>query len=82
MIETNPAVYTLADLIQDTARIMTEIEEAGKPAFITRRGRFVALITPLAPGEIEAPVLAAMAREIGAQLSGQEAAATAAAREE
>ena len=75
MTDTKPAVYTLADLTQDTARIMAEIEEAGKPAFITRRGRFVALITPLAPGEIEAPVLAAMAREIEAQLGEQEPAA-------
>jgi antitoxin (DNA-binding transcriptional repressor) of toxin-antitoxin stability system len=37
---------------------------AGKPALITRYGRFVAVITPLEPG-LEARVLAEMAREIG-----------------
>lgn len=58
-------VYTMRDLNQQTARIMGEIEETGKPAFITRHGRFVAIIKPLQPGEVESRVLAEMAREIG-----------------
>jgi antitoxin (DNA-binding transcriptional repressor) of toxin-antitoxin stability system len=58
-------VYTMRDLNQQTARIMTEIEKAGKPAFITRHGQLVAVITPLAPGQVESRVLAQMARELG-----------------
>jgi antitoxin (DNA-binding transcriptional repressor) of toxin-antitoxin stability system len=57
-------VYTMRDLNQQTARIMAEIEKSGKPAFITRHGRFVAFITPLAPGRVESRVLAEMAREL------------------
>ena len=60
-----PLVYTVRDLNQRTASIISEIEMAGKPAFITRHGRFVAMITPLAPGQVESYVLAEMAREIG-----------------
>ena len=57
-------VYTMRDLNQQTASIMREIEKTGKPAFITRHGQFVAMITPLAPGQVESRVLAEMAREI------------------
>ena len=57
-------VYTMRDLNQQTARIMSEIEKTGKPAFITRHGRFVAMITPLTAGQVESRVLAEMAREI------------------
>jgi antitoxin (DNA-binding transcriptional repressor) of toxin-antitoxin stability system len=57
-------VYTMRDLNQQTARVMAEIEKSGKPAFITRHGRFVAFITPLAPGKVESRVLGEMAREI------------------
>ena len=59
-----PLIYTMRDLNQQTARIMAEIEKSGRPAFITRHGRFVAIITPLA-GEVESRVLAEMARELG-----------------
>ena len=58
-------VYTMRDLNQQTSQIMSEIERTGKTAFITKHGRFVATITPLAPGQVEARVLAEMAREIG-----------------
>jgi antitoxin (DNA-binding transcriptional repressor) of toxin-antitoxin stability system len=61
-------VYTMRDLNQQTARIMGEIEKTGKPAFITRHGRFIATITPLAPGEVESRVLTEMAREIVKQV--------------
>ena len=60
-----PLVYTMRELNQQTARIMGEIEKTGKTAFITRHGRFVAIIEPLVPGEVESRVLAEMAREIG-----------------
>ena len=62
--EDHALVYTMRDLNQQTARIMAEIEESGKPAFITRHGRFVAVVTPLAPGQVESRVLAEIAREL------------------
>jgi antitoxin (DNA-binding transcriptional repressor) of toxin-antitoxin stability system len=58
----------MQELNQQTARIMSQIEKTGKPAFITRRGRFVALIQPLAPEQVESRVFTAMAREIGKQV--------------
>jgi antitoxin (DNA-binding transcriptional repressor) of toxin-antitoxin stability system len=63
-------VYTMRDLNQQTARIMSDIETTGKTAFITRHGRFIAIITPLAPGQVESRVLTEMAREIGKQVRG------------
>lgn len=58
-------VYTMRDLNQRLSHIMSEIEATGKSAFITRHGRFIAVITPLAPGQVESRVLDEMAREIG-----------------
>jgi antitoxin (DNA-binding transcriptional repressor) of toxin-antitoxin stability system len=60
-------VYTMRELNQQTARIMSEIEKTGKTAFITKHGRFIATIVPLAPGQVESRVLAEMAREIGSK---------------
>jgi antitoxin (DNA-binding transcriptional repressor) of toxin-antitoxin stability system len=57
-------IYTMRDLNQQTARIMSEIGTSGRPAFITKHGRFIAVITPLAPGQVESRVLTAMAQEI------------------
>jgi antitoxin (DNA-binding transcriptional repressor) of toxin-antitoxin stability system len=58
-------VYTMRDLAQHLSGVMGEIETTGKTAFITRHGRFVAIITPLVPGQVESRVLGEMAREIG-----------------
>jgi antitoxin (DNA-binding transcriptional repressor) of toxin-antitoxin stability system len=55
-------IYSMRDLNQHTAQVMSDIEEHG-PAFITKHGRFIAVITPL-HGQVESRVLAAMAREI------------------
>jgi prevent-host-death family protein len=63
-------VCTMRDLNQQTARIMGEIEKTGKPAFITKHGRFVAVITPLEPGQVESRVLTEMAREVGKRAQG------------
>jgi antitoxin (DNA-binding transcriptional repressor) of toxin-antitoxin stability system len=63
-------VFTMRDLNQQTARTMNEIEKTGQPAFITKHGRFVAIITPLAPGQVESRVLAEMAREIASRGRG------------
>ena len=63
-------VYTMRDLNQRLSHIMSEIETTGSSAFITRHGRFIAVITPLAPGQVEAQVLDEMAREIGNRVHG------------
>jgi prevent-host-death family protein len=57
-------VYTMRELNQQTAKIMNEVEKTGKPAFITKHGRFVAVITPLDPGRFENRVLAQMAHDL------------------
>jgi antitoxin (DNA-binding transcriptional repressor) of toxin-antitoxin stability system len=57
-------VYTMRELNQQTARVIGEIEKDGRPAFITRHGRFVMKMTPIEPGQVER-VLAEMASEIG-----------------
>jgi prevent-host-death family protein len=67
-------VYTMRDLNQQTASIMSQVESTGKPAFITRHGRFVAMITPLASGQVESRVLAEMAREIANRAQDEPAA--------
>jgi antitoxin (DNA-binding transcriptional repressor) of toxin-antitoxin stability system len=72
-------VYSVRELRQHTARIMSEIENSGKPAIITRHGRFIATIRPLAPGQVESRVLPEMAREI-AQLDQRRGASAMTAR--
>ena len=66
-------VYTMRDLNQQTAPSWP-IEKTGNPAFITRHGRFVAIITPLAPGKVESRVLAEMARELANRADDEPAA--------
>ena len=61
MEDANTLVYTMRELNQNTARVITQIREAGKPAFITSYGRFIAVITPLEPGQVEQQTLAAIA---------------------
>lgn len=63
-----PLIYTMRDLNQQTARIMGEIEQTRKPAFITRRGRVVATIRPVMPGRVESRVLDEMALEMTRQV--------------
>jgi antitoxin (DNA-binding transcriptional repressor) of toxin-antitoxin stability system len=63
-----PDVYTMRQLGQQTAYVMSQIENDG-PALITRHGHFVAMITPLR-GDVESRVLTEMAREIGKQEPG------------
>ena len=43
-----PRVYTMTELNQQTARVLEEVNESGRPAVVTRHGRFLALLTPLA----------------------------------
>jgi len=60
---------TMSELSQQTAQIMSKIEKTGNPAFITRHSRFIAIITPLAPGQVES-ILAEMARKMISKRKG------------
>jgi antitoxin (DNA-binding transcriptional repressor) of toxin-antitoxin stability system len=53
-------VFTVRDLDHRTGQVMDEIEKYQRPAVITRHGRFIATIKPLAPGQVESPVLGAI----------------------
>ncbi len=63
-------VFTTHELGRQAARLISEIEKAGKPAVITKHGRFVAIIRPLAPGQVESRILPEIARQIGKQGHG------------
>jgi prevent-host-death family protein len=63
--------YSMRELNQNTARVLREINESGEPALITRQGRPVALITPLANERTEAAVLGAVLESVS-ELSGRE----------
>ena len=76
MEDANSLVYRMRDLNQNTARVMHEIREAGKPAFITSYGRFIAVIQPLDPGQVEQQALAAIARQVEARTTNPQIRAT------
>lgn len=62
----------MRELNQDTAGTIENINKTGKPGVITRHGRFVAVIYPLAGVPLEARVIARALEdvEIKAQLIG------------
>jgi antitoxin (DNA-binding transcriptional repressor) of toxin-antitoxin stability system len=62
----NPKIYTMRELNQSTAQVIDEINRSGRPAAITKHGRLVALITPLAGVQVESIVLSQ-----GSQLAEQ-----------
>jgi elongation factor Tu len=66
-------VYTMRELNQDTAGTIQRINESGRPAVITRHGRFVAVIYPLANTPVEARAIARALEdvEVRGQLTGQ-----------
>lgn len=51
-------IYKVAELNQHTARVLKEINRSGRPAAVTKHGRFVAMIAPLEDSKIESAVLA------------------------
>ncbi len=57
-------IYSVRELGRQAARVIGEIENSGKPAFITRYGRFIATVTPLAPGQVESQILPEIARQV------------------
>lgn len=55
-------IYTMRELNHDTAGVMKRINESGRPAIITRHGRFVAMVTPLLGKNVEGAALSAFLR--------------------
>lgn len=51
-------IYKMRDLNQRTAEVIQEVNDSGKPAIITRHGRFVALISPLLNKGLEGELIA------------------------
>lgn len=68
MADGEPLVFTMRELNQQTSRVMGEIERSGRGAYITSRGRYVAIVVPLKQGEVESQVL----REIGKRYLGED----------
>jgi len=64
--------YTMRELNQHTAQVLSEINENGLPAVITRRGRVIAVITPVADEAVESAMIRAAleSAETSAQLRG------------
>jgi len=56
-------IYTMRQLNQQTADVLREINERGETALITRHGRFIAAIVPLANTDIEANLVGKILRE-------------------
>lgn len=50
-------VYSVTELNQHTAQVLEEINNSGRAAVVTKHGKFVALITPLAGMSVESVVL-------------------------
>lgn len=53
----NAKIYTMRELNQRTAQVVEEVNQSGRPAIVTKHGRFVALIMPLQDAHIESMVL-------------------------
>ncbi|MFD9885886.1 hypothetical protein ACFWZT_31025 [Streptomyces alboflavus] len=47
-------IVTMRELANDTSRIMRELNDTSEPALVTKHGRFIALIQPLAGVKVEA----------------------------
>jgi antitoxin (DNA-binding transcriptional repressor) of toxin-antitoxin stability system len=54
----NARIVTMRELNQHTAAVLEEINRSGRPAVVSKHGKFVAMITPLAGRSIESLVLA------------------------
>lgn len=73
LLGTRPAakqVYKMRELSQYTARVIQEISDSGEPALITLRGRFVAVIKPLADGELEGRLISAALEQSAVETYG------------
>lgn len=66
--------YTVSQLNQQTAQVLDEVTASGRPAVVTKHGRFVALLTPLAAAGVESAALAS--GTLAAEFRNRRAAAT------
>jgi antitoxin (DNA-binding transcriptional repressor) of toxin-antitoxin stability system len=66
-------IYTMRQLNQQTADVLKEINRDGREAFVTRRGRFIAMIVPLIDKDIESTLIGAILDEVDhrRQLTGE-----------
>ncbi|SCX15288.1 hypothetical protein [Mycolicibacterium fluoranthenivorans] len=60
-------LYTMRELNQDTSGTIEKINNSGKPGVITRHGRFVAVIYPLANASLESRVIARALEDVEIQ---------------
>jgi antitoxin (DNA-binding transcriptional repressor) of toxin-antitoxin stability system len=60
-------IFTMRELNQHTAAVLQEINSSGRPALVTRHGRFIAMITPLEGAMVESLVLPRLASEAAAR---------------
>lgn len=52
-------VYSMRELNQSTSEVIREIVEDNEPGLITRRGRIIAVIIPLAADQVESAAIGA-----------------------
>lgn len=58
-------IVTMRELSQATGKVMGEILEENRPAMVTKHGRFLAVIVPVAGDKIESFVLAHLDEFVG-----------------
>lgn len=72
------SIVTVRDLQRDPARILKELEDNGRPTFVTRRGRPIAVLMPLDEEELydfvlsNAPEYVADMRRADAEVAREE----------
>ncbi|MFF9690986.1 hypothetical protein [Streptomyces sp. NPDC014623] len=50
----NARIVTMRELANSASQIMRELNESNRPAVVTKHGKFVAVIQPLAGAQVEA----------------------------
>jgi prevent-host-death family protein len=60
-------VVTMRELSQQTAQVMADVNDEGRPAVVTRHGRFVGIILPLRGEKVESFLLANLDEFLGIQ---------------
>ena len=67
----DPHLVTMRELNQNTAAVIDAVNESGQPAVVTKHGRFVALLTPLAGQNLEGRLAARLLEEQGVLAPGE-----------
>lgn len=58
-------IVTMRELSQKTSDVMEEVVQSGKPAVITRHGRFLAVLSPIQQEKVESFLLANLDEFLG-----------------